>query len=302
MKSKRFLILYYTASLSLLLIVNVFAQEKETKNIEFSFGVIADCQYCSVQGTGMRKYDISHNKLERCVTHFNSMDLEYVVHLGDFIDRDFESFDVVGPIYNRLTMPNYHVLGNHDFSVADELKKDVPGKMGLPSKYYDFEIRGWRFIVLDGNDISFHAYPENGDGYKKAAKYYEEHKITAPKWNGAIGLTQLAWLKTVLDKAANSGEKVMLYCHFPIYPENVHNLWNAGEIIELIENYSCVKAYINGHNHAGNYGIKEGINYLTLKGMVDTDQSSYAVINVYEDLLKVTGFGREENRILNIRK
>ena len=290
------------AYLVLLLSVNVFAQEKETGNIEFSFGVIADCQYCSVQGTGVRKYSISHNKLENCVAHFNTMELEYVVHLGDFIDRDFESFDIVGPIYNQLIMPKYHVLGNHDFSVPDEKKKDVVGKMGLPSKYYDFVVKGWRFIVLDGNDISFHAYPENSDESKKASAYYEEHQIKSPKWNGAIGSTQMNWLRAALDKALKNGENVVLYCHFPIYPENVHNLWNASEIIELIESYPCVKAYINGHNHAGNYGMKEGIHYLTLMGMVDTDQTSYAIINVYENHLNVVGYGREENRILEMGK
>lgn len=302
MKFKRFIILFHTACLSLLLTVIVFAQEKETGNIEFSFGVIADCQYCSVQGTGVRKYSISPNKLEKCVAHFNTMDLEYAVHLGDFIDRDFESFDVVAPIYNGLIMPNYHVLGNHDFSVRDEMKKDVPGKMGLAAKYYDFEVRGWRFVVLDGNDISFHAYPENSKEYKKAAEYYEEHTIKSPKWNGAIGSAQLNWLKLVLDKALKNEENVVLYCHFPVYPENVHNLWNAKEIIELIESYSCVKAYMNGHNHAGNYGMKEGIHYITFKGMVDTEQTSYAVLNVYDDRLKIVGYGREENRILEIRR
>jgi hypothetical protein len=45
---------------------------------------------------------------------------------GDFIDRDFESFDVVGPIFNKLRMPKYHVLGKHDFSVEDHLNPTFP--------------------------------------------------------------------------------------------------------------------------------------------------------------------------------
>jgi 3',5'-cyclic AMP phosphodiesterase CpdA len=199
-------------------------------------------------------------------------------------------------------MPNYHVLGNHDFSVSDEQKKEVVKKMRLPANYYDFVVKGWRFIVLDGNDISFHAYPENSEGYRKASEYYEEHEISSPKWNGAIGSKQLEWLKAALDKSSKNEEKVVLYCHFPIFPENIHNLWNAEEVIRIIESYSNVKAYVNGHNHAGNYGIKEGIHYVTIKGMVDTEQNSYAVINVFEDRLKVVGNGREQKRILEIKK
>ncbi len=279
-----------------------FAQDNKESKIDFSFGVIADCQYCNVVGSGERKYTLSPQKLSKCVNHFNDMDLGFVVHLGDFIDRDFSSFDVVGPIYKQLKMPKYHVLGNHDFSVSDNLKKDVPAKMGLSKKYYDFNLNGWRFIVLDGNDISFHAYPKNSNEHKIASEYYEKHQISSPKWNGAIGPDQINWLKSVLHNAEQKGESVVLFCHFPIFPENVHNLWNAPEIIEIINQYSCVKAYMNGHNHAGNYGIKEGVHYVTFKGMVDTKQNSYASVEVLKDQLQVTGFGREENRKLKIRK
>ena len=75
------------------------------KNSPFAFGVIADCQYCDDPGSGVRKYAASENKLNKCVSHLNKMDLEYVIHLGDFIDRDINSFDVVTPIYNQLKMP-----------------------------------------------------------------------------------------------------------------------------------------------------------------------------------------------------
>ncbi len=139
---------------------------KKPKNVQYAFGAIADCQYHDIKGNGVRKYSLSKSKLSNCVEKFNKMDLEYVVHLGDFIDRDFESFDVLNPIFNTLHMPKYHVLGNHDFSVKDDLKKDVPKKMGLTERYYDFYVKGWRFIVLDGNDISFHANPKNSEEWK----------------------------------------------------------------------------------------------------------------------------------------
>ncbi|PHS01347.1 MAG: hypothetical protein COA78_22690 [Blastopirellula sp.] len=294
--------LLVTAVLFISCLSQLHAEEPAKSELLFPFGVIADCQYCGVKGTGARKYSISDQKLAKCVDHLNTLDLAYTVHLGDFIDRDFKSFDVVGPIYNRLKMPKYHVLGNHDFSVADDQKKLVPQKMGLQSKYYHFGVKGWRFVVLDGNDISFHAYPKDSENYQFAAKYYEEKKITSPKWNGAVSSKQLTWLKSVLKQADIRGENVVLYCHFPVYPENVHNLWNAKEVIETIESYNCVKAYINGHNHNGNYGKKSGVHYLTMKGMVDTEETSYATIAVHADRLVVIGYGRQENRVLEIRK
>jgi len=294
----RFKMLYTGLWLLLLGCAHVHAENEKA----FTFGAIADCQYCNDPGKGVRKYAQSTDKLSQCVAAFNTMNLSYVVHLGDFIDRDFKSFDAVMPIYKRLKMPAYHVLGNHDFSVADARKKEVPAKLGMPSKYYDFAVNGWRYIVLDGNDISYHAYPKDSPEHAQAATYYRQNKITSPKWNGAIGPKQLSWLRGVLQKATQDGENVILFCHFPVYPANAHNLWNAAEVIALIEPFTCVKAYINGHNHKGGYGEKSGIHYLTLKGMVDTTQTSYAVIQSTKTHINVTGYGREQNRTLPIRK
>jgi manganese-dependent ADP-ribose/CDP-alcohol diphosphatase len=75
--------------------------EKEHLDANFSFGLIADCQYCNVVGKGQRKYSQSDQKLQSCVDQFNTMDLSWVIHLGDFIDKDWESFDVVDPIYRH---------------------------------------------------------------------------------------------------------------------------------------------------------------------------------------------------------
>ena len=295
-------IVFFGAVLFVLMGISFLVHREWNKIQPFSFGVIADCQYCADPGSGIRKYAASEQKLKRCVDHFNDMDLEYVVHLGDFIDRDIASFDVVSPIYKQLKISSYHVLGNHDFSVSDEYKSKVPEIMGLAERYYDFKKNGWRFIVLDGNDISFHAYPENSDDYKFAENYYEEHQIKSPRWNGAVGDRQLSWLENVLQSASSANEKVALYCHFPIFPENPHNLWNADEIIDLIDKYPVVKAYLNGHNHAGNYGYRKGVHYMTFKGMVDTEESSYATVQVLKDKLIISGFGREENKVLKLKK
>jgi manganese-dependent ADP-ribose/CDP-alcohol diphosphatase len=271
-------------------------------NDQHTIGVIADAQYVDVKTKGKRRYSLSKDKLSKCVEHFNKTDVEFVIHLGDFIDRDWKSLDTMSAVYTKLKAPGYHLLGNHDFSVDDNLKKDVPAKLGMPAKYYDFKVKGWRYVVLDGNDISFHAYPKNSEKTKEAAEYYKKNKIKSPKWNGAVGKKQLSWLRKLLDETQKNKEKVIIFCHFPVYPNDAHNLWDAEEVIELIEKFSCVKAYINGHNHHGKYALKEGVHYLTLKGMVDTETTSYAVISVNNETIIVTGYGREKNRNLKIRK
>lgn len=93
-----------------------------------------------------------------------------------------------------------------------------------------------------------------------------------------------------------------MFSHYPVWPENEHNLWNDAAVVSLLENAGCVAAYINGHNHAGNYAERNGIHYVTLHGMVDTpDTTAYAVARVYPDRLEIQGVGREESRSLLLK-
>ena len=271
----------------------------EPKNI--TFGAIADCQYSDQADRGVRKYSTAHIKLKESVDHFNQQDLDFVIQLGDLIDKNFKSFDTVLPIYDQLKAPRYQVLGNHDYDVEDSLKKDVPAKMGMHSNYYEFEQGEWRFIVLDGNEFAFHTYPTGSKEYQASEKYYIDNNIALPKWNGAIGKEQMQWLNNKLQDAQTNKQKVIIFCHYPVYPADPHNLWNSSELVTLIEQYPCVKAYLNGHNHKGKYGEKNGVHYLTLKGMLDTSQNSYAIVKIHQYNIEIKGFGREENRLLPIK-
>jgi 3',5'-cyclic AMP phosphodiesterase CpdA len=166
----------------------------------------------------------------------------------------------------------------------------------MPARYYDFAYKGWRFIVLDTTQTD---YPGAQELF---AKLQKQNAPNAQPWSGGVDPGQKAWLAKCLEKAAKNNEKVIVFGHIPLYPVNVHNLWNDGEIIEVLESAGCVVAYINGHNHGGNYGEKNGIHYLNLAGMVETaDQTAYAVIEIYSDRLNVIGTGREPSRVLKFK-
>ncbi len=63
-----------------------------------------------------------------------------------------------------------------------------------------------------------------------------------------------------------------------------------------------MKAYFSGHNHEGDYSVKNGIHYVTFKGMVETrDTNAAALITLTEHRITIHGLGRETSRSLNIR-
>ncbi|MDL2402272.1 metallophosphoesterase [Rhizobium mayense] len=271
----------------------------------FRFGVVADPQYAALEpNLALNRYPAkSLAKLEEAIAEFNRHDLAFVVTLGDIIDGNWESFDAVLPIYETLRHERHFLLGNHDFAVAPEHLTNVAARVGMPLAYYDFARAGYRFIALDGNEISLFAPPE-GDPRRAEAKALMKalHDAGAPnphRWNAAVSDTQYAWLAAKLLEAKAAGEKVVVMNHYPIFPENSHNALDSDRMLALLAEHDHVVAYLSGHNHDGNFGVMDGTYFVNFKGMVDTeDSNAYAIVSVCEDRLDIAGFGREESRVL----
>ncbi|GAC1042004.1 metallophosphoesterase [Rhizobium sp. No.120] len=274
----------------------------------FRFGVIADPQYADLApNLTLNRYPAkSLDKLREAIEEFNRHDLDFVVTLGDIIDREWKSFDAVLPVYETLHHRKHFLLGNHDFAVAPDHLGTVPARVGMPSAYYDFSLSGYRFIALDGNEVSLFASPE-GDPRRQEAKdrmkaLEDAGAPNGQRWNGAIGDTQFDWLAKKLRQAKTEGEKVIILNHYPIFPGNAHNALDSDRMLSLLAGHDHVVAYLNGHNHAGNFGLSDGTYFVNFKGMVDTeDTSAYAIVSVYEDRLEISGFGRETSRTLPLR-
>src|SRR3989339_648463 len=92
--------LCFTILLLMLMVPSVTGCGSEsTSGPGFSFGVVADVQYADAESAGSRFYRNSAGKLEECVSEFNKNTLEFVIHLGDLIDRDYASIDTVLPVF-----------------------------------------------------------------------------------------------------------------------------------------------------------------------------------------------------------
>ncbi|MDH5400364.1 MAG: hypothetical protein OEX02_19575, partial [Cyclobacteriaceae bacterium] len=99
------------------------------------------------------------------------------------------------------------------------------------------------------------------------------------------------------------GEQVILFCHFPIGPDDAHNLLNDVEVRAVLEKYDHVVAWLNGHNHKGHFERKNNQYFITLPGMVETeDTNAWGVVTLYPDSLIVSGSGRTPDLNLPIKK
>jgi manganese-dependent ADP-ribose/CDP-alcohol diphosphatase len=265
----------------------------------FTFGLVADAQYCDFPDRGTRHYRASLGKLAEAARTFNANDLSFTVQVGDIVDRAEASFEQILPVYEGVRRPKHHVLGNHDFPIpADQ----VVDRLGMPARHYHFRKDGWRFVVLDTNDVSLYANPAGSEKHALAGRMLEELRqrgaVNAQTWNGAVGDEQLTWLRHVLAGAAHRGEKVIVLSHMPVYPVNVHNVWNDAAVAAVLEAPGNVVAYFNGHNHYGNYGHRNGVHYVNFHGMVELDTNAYSLVRVLPDRLEIEGYGREPDRVL----
>jgi len=278
---------------------------QQTEQALFRFGVVADVQYADKPTQGKRRYSESADKLRACVADFNRQKLAFVANLGDSIDGDGEKsaadMTLIAGICRQLTCPVRHVIGNHCLMVP---RPTLLKELELKSPYYEFARERWRFLVLDGMDVSL----KSPDGSKQA-KQAEDYLAKNPKlskYAGALGKGQMTWLRAQLADASRRKQRVIVFCHHPILaaassPAAV--LWNAAEVEALLVQSGRVVAWINGHDHKGGYAFANGIHHLTVHGMIEspTGGNSYAIASVFATRITVEGKGTTPSRVLEIK-
>jgi hypothetical protein len=189
-------------------------------------------------------------------------------------------------------------LGNHDLTAG---RTAVVDRLGLPGPYYTFEVKGWHFIVLDGMQMSA-ADPK---GREQLARLRAAKSPNAYAWNGGLGGEQLRWLRHKLHDATAVGERAIVFCHFPVLPESSspeHVLWDHGETLSVLEDEPAMAAYLAGHDHRGGYALHNGVHYITLRGMVESEVAeSCRVVEVYPERLVMRGAGQTGGLSLPVR-
>lgn len=270
-----------------------------------SFGLTTDVQYADADPQGERHYRESIPKLKAAVEDLAKHKLPFTLHLGDMIDRDFASFAKILPLFEPLGHPVRHLLGNHDYTIADERKASVAATLGMPADHYGFTVSGVRFLMLDTNEVSTYKHPEGSkeDLEAEAAMKAMGSANNAKPWNGGTSPAQLQWLEKELSAADAAKTPVLVCGHHPLLSEAGHQAWNNRDIIKLIESHPSARAYLCGHNHAGEQVISNGVPYLNFKSILhEPGVTAYAVVHLHPAKLVIEGRGREASREIPLRE
>lgn len=192
--------------------------------------------------------DIMHDadqRLQAFVEAASQAKADFIIQLGDFCQPKPANLGFL-KIWNSFPGERHHVLGNHDMDGGFKREQTI-AYLGMPAKYYSFDVKGWHFVVLDGNDP---------DIPKK------------PGYASRIGPEQLAWLKEDLKKTQSP---TVVFSHQGADGA----LRNAAEVRAVLEEANReagrtkVVAAFCGHNHIDLDTPINGIHYLQVNSMSD---------------------------------
>lgn len=209
--------------------------------------------------------------LKAAVNDINKLkDVSFVVFTGDNLDspkpEDLKDFI---KIINKLNVPYYLVLGNHDVAKSQHLSKDQYNEIVRENNIfwfrkqwnYTFKKNKYVFIVLDGS------------------------KEVIPGPVGYYRQDTLEWLDNQLTKNVKS--PVIILQHYPILdtPEfgksrlKTHRTYQPEKYFEVLDKHDNVLAIISGHFHVNSETMKDGIYHISSPTLL-SNTPVYKIIDV----------------------
>ncbi len=237
------------------------------------FGIITDIHFSSDSEPAAAQANAA--ELRAALDCWKHNDVDFLLQLGDLIKGSDtyknEELRQISAILKQFQGSIRHVIGNHCLALP---RRELMAALGLQTPFYTFTAKEFRFIVLDGMDLSVHRKPETEDERRILARVHAQPELH--DYCGAVGTRQKAWLRDELEQAENSGEKVIIICHFPLLPETTDQkhglLWNHHEIAELVSSSPAVMACLSGHYHYGGYALQSDIHFVVLPAFVNRSE------------------------------
>ncbi|MGI9455877.1 MAG: metallophosphoesterase family protein [Aeoliella sp.] len=192
--------------------------------------------------------DVIHDGWARMrvfVDEMKQREVDALLQLGDFALPHKHNQPFID-VWNEYEGPKHHVLGNHDTDHGFS-KEQTMKWWGMPGRHYSFDVGGWHFVVLDGNDKN----PGEWSGY---VRY--------------VAGDQREWLAK--DLAATDAP-TMILSHQKL--ESDDGVANSAEVRAVLEKanqeagWKKVYACLCGHHHTDGLTEIAGIRYIHVNSM-----------------------------------
>lgn len=314
----------------------------------FRFGVISDVQWgdlpdgASFHGTP-RYYREALVSARRAVNAFKTAKVDLAIHLGDIVDyhnshhqgKSETALAAAIECFDDLGAPVLHCIGNHCLYNAPRSKLNellgidahkVTSQLSGQHSYFTFRPSiesgteaGYRFVVLDGYDVSLLGWPEGHPLHEQAKSVLRTHNKNQDmnsnagleglnkrfvKFGGGVSEQQLEWLKRELESARNDGDRVIVCCHLCLHPATCAPtclLWNYDDVLEILQkNSDVVVATLVGHAHRDGYICDEaGIHHRVCEAVLETPPGldCFGIVSVYDDKIEIAGYGNFDSAV-----
>lgn len=220
-------------------------------------GIFTDSHYSSQAITcGCRYNNQSLRKIEEAYSFFERSGCELVICLGDLLDTEAtvelerENLRQVKSVVKKSPIPSVIVMGNHDaFTLTPEEFYSILG-IDAPN---DIRCGGKRLIFIDC------CYFKSGVHYAPGDSNWRD--------------TYLPNADRFLADIQGSEEEIYVFLHQNIDPaiREDHRLFNSKELFEGIQKSGSVKAVFQGHFHGGCRSEYDGVKYITLPAMCESE-------------------------------
>lgn len=256
-------------------------------------GLVTDLHYADKPDKGSRCYRDTTDKLSEAVQFFNQNDLNFVVCLGDLVDKassietEILWLKKIESIFAQTRVARHYVLGNH--CVATLTKEEFASNTGASKvPHYSFDAGDIHCVILDA------CFTADGTPYGRENFDWKDSNIPE---------AQLEWLRADLAK---NHKPVIVFAHQRLDDSAPHTVCNAAAVRQILESSGKVLAVFQGHSHLNDYQQIAGIHYCTLVAMIEgagSENSGYALLEVMSDYsLRLRGFRRQRSHEWSYKK
>lgn len=273
------------------------------------FAVIGDCHYTTRGNYATRDCLGAKKQLGKIIDILNRETLDFVLSLGDLGDgNDMTEIPEMLEVYASSKNPVHFTIGNHDLVLRTADK--VASLMGMPAPFYDFSLDRYRFIVLNAFEQSRYCPPDSAE-YKAYRKFRDDNPdLKVQEWPGLM--TDASWkkLENLLSDSVSRQQNVILISHVPVWFGNDESAGDSGggilaripdyqKMLDVIDKYPNIRAYIAGHYHHGCLARRNGILYKTVHSVCDHPDPTFCIMQADETAIHIRGFGAETDLELN---